>query len=359
MDHIPEGIAKPLWEVSEKLGIPPILGHTSIVLYNWRRLDVNGAVCMENLSTLNNFFDGRDESWFYLITVEIEARGAPGIVPVLLVNDAIQRFREEKQFSTSLSTSGKSLPLSTQSSDAPAEDDLDINAALVGELSAKRVSAYVAAQLRIVAEAIRGMCDSLTAMREGCHPFIFYHRVRPFLSGWKHNPTMPNGLLYEGVSDQRMQFYGGSAAQSALIPFLDISFGITHESNKSKEFLLAMRDYMLRPHREFLAYLEKVSCIRPFVLEQIAAAESLRANLSENASYLSAVEDLKEAYDLCVQYIQRFRTGHISLVSEYIMVQQKQHAQSQGLENTAGGKGTGGTDLMNFLKPIRDDCTNK
>jgi Indoleamine 2,3-dioxygenase len=26
------------------------------------------------------------------------------------------------------------------------------------------------------------------------------------------------------------------------------------------------------------------------------------------------------------------------------------------LEGSAGGKGTGGTDLMKFLKPIRDNC---
>ena len=49
------------------------------------------------------------------------------------------------------------------------------------------------------------MCDSLGAMREGCHPFIFYHRVRPFLSAWKHNPTLPNGVIYEGVSLERQQ----------------------------------------------------------------------------------------------------------------------------------------------------------
>lgn len=52
-----------------------LTGHPSVVMYNWRRLDTQADICMENLSTLNNFFDGRDESWFYLITVEIEAKG--------------------------------------------------------------------------------------------------------------------------------------------------------------------------------------------------------------------------------------------------------------------------------------------
>lgn len=76
------------------------LGHPSIVLYNWRRLDSEADICMENLSTLNNFFDGRDESWFYLITVEIEARGAASVVPLMLSIDAIQRYNEEKELAT-------------------------------------------------------------------------------------------------------------------------------------------------------------------------------------------------------------------------------------------------------------------
>jgi len=74
------------------------------------------------------------------------------------------------------------------------------------------------------------MCASLKCMQEGCHPFIFYHRVRPFLSGWKQNPALPFGVLYEGVSPYKQQFYGGSAAQSSLLPFLDIGLGISHEN---------------------------------------------------------------------------------------------------------------------------------
>ena len=54
---------------------------------------------MENLLTLNNFFDGRDESWFYLITVELEGRGAAAIVPMMLTIDAIQRYNEEQEHS--------------------------------------------------------------------------------------------------------------------------------------------------------------------------------------------------------------------------------------------------------------------
>eukprot|EP01038_Epipyxis_sp_PR26KG_P009706 gene9706-13064_t len=420
MDTIPEGIARPLWEVSNRLGIPPVLGHTSIVLYNWRRLDSEADICMENLSTLNNFFDGRDESWFYLITVEVEARGAAAVVPMMLSMDAIQRFNEEQtvqkeqlkgsidpiQFTTdhksqllygSLDQSSDSVDAHNYISDG-SEDQLAVvsckdryllqashfesdeyendeiylknsDEALLGELNIERVAVYVTHKLNKIAVAIKGMVDSLDTMREGCHPFIFYHRVRPFLSAWKHNPTLPNGVLYEGVSSQRQQYYGGSAAQSCLIPFLDIGLGISHDSIKSKEFLHAMREYMLKPHREFLVYMEETACIRDFVInslklygipmtEGINGFTASKVTNKKESKMRKILIELRIAYDLCVENIKKFRTGHISLVADYIMAQQKKK-ESTGLESTAGGKGTGGTDLMSFLKPIRDNCGNK
>ena len=150
---------------------------------------------------------------------------------------------------------------------------------------------YVISQFKIVNRSISGMNESLIAMREGCHPFIFYHRVRPFLSGWKHNPTLPNGILYKGVSNERKQFYGGSAAQSSVIPMLDIALGITHDSAKSTEFLHAMRNYMMPKHRDFLSYLERIANLRDFVLHCI--------NMEIDDSKL-----LKKVYDDCVLGLQ-------------------------------------------------------
>jgi Indoleamine 2,3-dioxygenase len=228
MDEIPEGIAIPLWEVAKRLDMPPVLGHPSIVLYNWRRLDAEADICMENLSTLNNFFDGRDESWFYLITVELEQRGASSVVPMMLLIDAIQRYKEEAKHlisqrerteSTTSTGSAETLhqtpdPVDLHSDDdfsweeLRSNDDYDGGSgdqddspreeeALLGELTSQRVATYVTMQLKKIADAIMGMVLSMGAMREGCHPFIFYNRVRPFLSAWKNNPTLPNGVIYK------------------------------------------------------------------------------------------------------------------------------------------------------------------
>lgn len=51
--------------------------------------------------------------------------------------------------------------------------------------------------LAVARAGILGMREALKRMPVGCHPLIFYQRVRPFLSGWKANPTLPDGVLYE------------------------------------------------------------------------------------------------------------------------------------------------------------------
>lgn len=316
--------------------------------------------------------------------------------------------------------------------DEAEEDASRFNRALIGELVLTRVARYVTHQLNKVAAAIKGTCLSIESMREGCHPFIFYHRVRPFLSGWKDNPILPDGVIYQGVNnDVPMKFFGGSAAQSALLPFLDICLGISHSNTKSQEFLLVMRQYMNRIHREFLEYIQTVACLRQFVdshvqpeseAESTAATGGSRAeqgmphdeeredNLFSPISPFpikprvtrhrreTALDEetrnlLRDTYNDCIVNLQRFRSSHINIVAEYIIAQQrlgstsaldlnnptvkntqesvskdsdrtddnpndvatKSNSVNKGLSNSAGGKGTGGTELMSFLKPIRDN----
>ena len=92
LDELPEGISIPLWDVSQRLGIPPVLGHPSIVMYNYRRLDHRAEICMENLSTPITFSMDVMKVGF-ISTVEIEAKGAASIVPLMLTIDAIDRSK--------------------------------------------------------------------------------------------------------------------------------------------------------------------------------------------------------------------------------------------------------------------------
>lgn len=56
---------------------------------------------------------------------------------------------------------------------------------------------------------------------------------------WKDNPCMPKGLVYEGVQAEPMEYSGGSAAQSCLLPCFDELLGVEHEEksgNYAKSF---------------------------------------------------------------------------------------------------------------------------
>lgn len=246
-----------------------------------------------------------------------------------------------------------------------------------------------------VAEAIKNMLDSLTAMREGCDPFIFFHRVRPFLAAWKSNPAVPDGVRYIGVrekwedratiapetavkesdgdggksqstdSDSRFpfqQFSGGSAAQSSLLPFLDICLGVDHSeheaSARSNLYLHSMRQYMIPEHREFLVHVQSFARLRVFVL----ACEATRSAPS-SAAVLPTLDALQDAYNSCLTYLTEFRTLHIGIAMQYISSQQALARSGNlvvpaSLHGAAGGKGTGGTNLMEFLRPIRDEVRN-
>ena len=45
---------------------------------------------------------------------------------------------------------------------------------------------------------------------------------------------MPNGLVYEGVQAEPMQYSGGSAAQSSLLHCFDELLGVKHEEKSGE-----------------------------------------------------------------------------------------------------------------------------
>jgi indoleamine 2,3-dioxygenase len=129
-----------------------------------------------------------------------------------------------------------------------------------------------------------------------------------------------------------------------------------------------MRQFMPRPHRAFLEHIEDISCLRAFVLschKANAAAKDVQSQTSLSYSGVSdtetnEVDKLIAQYDVVLKNMVLFRASHMKIVAEYIIAQQKHGVPSKNtIGATAGGKGTGGTDLMKFLKPIREaivDC---
>lgn len=286
-ERIPANLAQPWYEVSQRLGRPPVLSYASYALDNWRRLNPNAPIELGNIVLLQNFLGGLDEEWFILIHVDIEAKAARAI----------------RQIPTALRAATE-----------------------------QNVPALTAA-LQEVATALEQMYAVLARMPEACDPYIYYHRVRPYIHGWKNNPALPNGLIYEGVAaygGQPQQFRGETGAQSSIIPTLDGLLGIQHADDPLKTYLMEMRLYMPPAHRRFIEAVESRSTVRETVLQSGDSA-------------------LRDAYNACVENIQRFRALHLEYAASYIYKQQAKDPKNPTRV------GTGGTPFMKYLKKHRDE----
>ncbi len=212
MDHIPICISKPWVEISNLLGRRPVLSHASLVLQNWRKLDPKKPIQLDNLATIIKFHGGLDESWFYLVTVQIERVGGPAIV--ILMN-AI-KFLEKHQFDQAIECLNKA------------------------------------------SQILKNMTETLLQMYIHCDPPVFYKRIRPFLDSFVD-------VDYKGTNLGKQSFHGGSAAQSSLIQFFDSILGNRyHDLPNTNHYLLEMRKHMPPKHAAFLQFLESKPSIKSY-----------------------------------------------------------------------------------------------
>jgi indoleamine 2,3-dioxygenase len=288
-------LAKPWHEVAQRLGRPPVLSYASYALDNWRRLDQTKPIQLDNIVLLQNFLGGLDEEWFVVVHIQIEQEAGPGLAGLLR---AMKGAAENK------------------------EDEV-----LLG--------------LKSLALAQTAMRDTLLRMKERCDPYVYYNRVRPYIHGWKNNPSLPNGLSYEGVeayAGQPQQYRGETGAQSTIVPCLDAGLGITHAPDPLTLYLQEMRGYMPPSHRAFLQTFETATDDRGRPL----LAGYIRDRKLHNP-------ELRAAYGVCVDLLAKFREIHIGYADSYI------HRQHQSHASNPTAVGTGGTPFMQYLQKHLDE----
>ena len=284
---LPEAIAKPWVKLANKLERPPILSYGSYCLDNWYRVDSKEDISLQNVGLLTNFLGGVDEDWFVTIHVCIENAASKA------VNAATK---------LSYLNEGNSV------------NDYLVN-------------------LKDIVASLKEVNKIFSRMPEKCDPYIYYHRVRPFIFGTKDNPDLKKGLIYEGQFNNKPQFFRGeTGAQSSIMPFLDGALGIYHTKDHLRHYLNEMRDYMPPEHRKMIEDVES------------------RSNAK---TYIQQSKRLVNEYNKCLEEIRRFRALHLEFAATYI------HQQSQ-IKNPFGRggstiTGTGGTPFMKYLKKHRDE----
>ncbi|KAL4671794.1 hypothetical protein H8959_004503 [Pygathrix nigripes] len=290
---LPRNLALPFVEVSRNLGLPPILVHSDLVLTNWTKKDPDGFLEIGNLETIISFPGGESLHGFILVTALVEKAAVPGIKALVQAVNAILQPNQE---------------------------------ALLQALQRLRLS-------------IQDITKTLGQMHDHVDPDIFYSIIRIFLSGWKDNPAMPTGLMYEGVSREPLKYSGGSAAQSTVLHAFDEFLGIRH-SKESADFLYRMRDYMPPSHKAFIEDIHSAPSLRDYVLS-------------------SGQDHLLTAYNQCVQALVDLRSYHITMVTRYLIIAAAKTKRGKpnhlpGPPQALEDRGTGGTTVMSFLKSVRD-----
>ena len=272
--HIPAVLARPLCALATQLGRPPIAHYATMTLHNWTLVDPSRPLGVDNARTQVRFLGGVDEDWFFIASMGVELAGA-SLLPI--VWDA-----------TAASVDGS-------------DDDLR-------------------AHLEAFTVGIPGVHSALEAVRRWCDPHTYYHRVRPYVTGWP-----APGVVYEGVDVAPRRYLGGSAGQSALIQSFDAVLGVHHPDAPAGAYLRAVREYMPPPHRAFVTEVERTSRVRA------------RAEAGSPA--------LRAAYDGAIDAVARFRAAHLRLAHDYIVAP----------AGTRDATGTGGTALEDFLRGAQGD----
>ena len=184
---VPKTLAVPLVEVSEILGIAPILTYCDTVLWNLAPKIPGLPMSMDNMVASQLFSGTDDEEQFYVTSAGVEVRGAE----LLQIIESYYMLPDLQDMNAIVAISGM----------------LTRTAAIIGEIS-----------------------DIMQSVRAGCDPVVFNHQIRHWYEGSDASgPTAPR-WVYEGIDAHRpLDLSGPSAGQSPVMHAIDLWLDIDHK----------------------------------------------------------------------------------------------------------------------------------
>ena len=272
---LPSQLSEPFVLVSEKLDVYPFLDyHYAYSLGNYVKIDSSKGYEWENLAMAAKFSGMDDERGFIMLHVDINQH-SPQLVGSIL------DFLKSK-------------------------DNYGVNQSLNNCLSSMK---SINERRQIMWQASR---------------WKHYNDFRVFIMGIKGNDEIfGDGVIYEGVSEEPVQYRGQTGAQDNIIPTADIFTGVIdyYPQNDLTKYLLDLRSY--RP-----------KCIQNFLSD-------LKDEMKENRLFNSIKKsENEEGLCLLIQILDEiyyFRNGHWQFVQKYIMA------------NTKYAKATGGTPIISWI----------
>lgn len=243
---LPAEIGIVWYELSNYLGIYPVISYTAIVLYNWK-IDKNSCF-IPLLKMTEKEEDNLSEEWFYYIQILFEYEGRY-IIEIL--------------------------------------DKIDIDEYI-----------YYNEILDILLETLKSIKQIIKRIYEKCNKEIFYKKIRPYFIG----SEKMKGVKIDKLDNIELNYVGGSTAQSPLIHLIDILLGINFEE-KIKNHLREQRLYMIKSHRDYLEDIENKIKIREYIINN-------NINNEMKIKYNQCLDILKKFrkvhYDIVKNYLFNF-----------------------------------------------------
>lgn len=267
-DVLPKNLAVPLSIIAKKIGAKPFMEYAlSYALYNYAKVDNSKPLDYDNLRLIR-LFDG-----------------SPAEHGFILVHVAMVRYSGDL-----VKAAGEVLTAASN------KDRYNFNKAMTDLLNTHT-------KINQAMETMWGRSKP-----DG------YQGLRTFIMGTKNQPMFPNGVLYEGVSDERTQYRGESGANDSMIPTLDNLLQVTENLpvNPLTDVLRDFRTYRPPHHNEWLNYVEdnaKKANVRGFALQ----------NPESGLLYIQNLDLIRE-----------FRLRHWKFTKEYIMKYSKHPVATGG-----------------------------
>ncbi|KAF8581757.1 hypothetical protein K439DRAFT_1635926 [Ramaria rubella] len=277
---LPRELAQPMSVLAEKLGQFPYMEYaSSYALQNWARKDVSKGIVYDNLRLIRAFEDPEgSEKGFILVHVDMVAHSGK------LVSAAEDALAAAATFNR------------------PAFDDA----------------------LSRLYESYKTINVSMETMWGRSKP-ADYLKFRSFIFGTapkEGNPMFPNGVIYEGVGDEKPTFFRGeSGANDSMIPLGDNLLEIT-SSLPNNELTAVLRDF-----RQY----------RPPTQRAYVASVEARATIARIKDFAFADPKSLALYILNVDQIREFRDRHWRFTKEYI------------IRRSSYGVATGGSPILQYL----------
>ncbi|KAK7063715.1 Indoleamine 2 3-dioxygenase family protein [Favolaschia claudopus] len=274
---LPKNISLPISRCAEIAGFKPFMEYAgSYALYNYRLADASKGLEYSNLRLIRAFEHGLDhtssEAGFVLVHVDMVRNSGPLIAGVVSALNACAAD-DRSSFIDGLET--------------------------------------IVAALTKVNSVMDTMWDKSRAND--------YTSFRTFIFGITSQSMFPNGVIYEGISDEPLSFRGESGANDSMIPLCDNFLQISMPATPLTDILKDFRQYRPGNHKAFLEYVNNRS-------RNLGVKEYALSDRDSTSAYLRILNQVRD-----------FRWRHWCFTREYI------------LKKTQHPTATGGSPIVTWL----------